>query len=392
VSFDFITIILLLASAQGFFLSVIILHKHGKLYANRFLGFLIFIYSLVLLNLFFSDIGYYKEYPLLKRVPIGVPFLLGPLHYLYIKYLTQNRRKIKKWDNIHFLPFLVTVTYFVVTYYEQNQVRELVFYSNAEAYPFVFIVFNWLLIVHALTYIILSLFIIKRYSLYFKDAFSSMEQIRLDWFKNITYLVALGLIIFAFENLFLQMGISLSNYFTISSIVVAIYVYTLGYSGFLKSEIFEKEETALSIEQIPTMSYHYGLEDVPIGGKYEKSGLSKEKSEEYLNRLKIFMEESKPYTESTLSLHQLAEKLEMSPHNLSEVINTGLNQNFFDFVNHYRVENVKQSLSDKQKGHLKLLSIAYDAGFNSKSSFNAIFKKQTGMTPSEYREKMTNAK
>ena len=387
-SFDFITIILLLAAAQGFFLVLIIFQKHGKLYANRFLGFLIFIYSLVLLNLFFSDIGYYKEYPFFTLIPMCVPFLLGPFHYLYVKYLTQNRRKISIRDTLHFIPFFVTALYFMITYYEQDQARELVTYSRPEDYPIVFIVFNWLLIIQTLTYVGLSLFIIRKYSRYFRDTFSSMEQVRLDWIRNITYLVALGLIVFVVENLFLQLGINLSNYFTFSSIVFAIYVYTLGYSGFLKSEIFEQPETARSIEQIPTMSYHYSMEELTDGGKYKKSGLSKESAEEYLERLKSFMAEKKPYIDSNLSLHQLAEMLDVTPHNLSEVINTGLNQNFFDFVNQYRVENVKKDVVDEQKGHLKLLSIALDAGFNSKSSFNAIFKKHTGMTPSEYREKV----
>lgn len=387
-SFDFLTIILLLAAAQGFFLSLIIFQRHGKLYANRFLGFLIFIYSLVLLNLFFSDIGYYNDYPILKLLPIGVPFLLGPLHYLYVKHLTQNQRKINKWDVLHFLPFFLTILYFIIIHFEQDRVHELIYYRKSEGYPFIFIVFNWLLIIHVLTYVTLSIFILKKYSRYFKDTFSSMEQIRLDWIKNITYLVAFGLIIFAIENLFLQLGYNLSNYFTISSFVVAIYVYTLGYSGFLKSEIFEEPETALSIEQIPTMSYHYSMEDFTGDKKYIKSGLSKENAEEYLERLKSFMEEKKPYTDSNLSLHQLAQMLDITPHNLSEVINTGLNQNFFDYINHYRVENVKNDLKDEKKGHLKFLSIALDAGFNSKSSFNAIFKKHTGMTPSEYREKV----
>ena len=390
--FDFITIILLLAAAQGFFLVLIIFQKHGKLYANRFLGFLIFIYSLVLLNLFFSDIGYYKEYPFLTLIPMCVPFLLGPLHYLYVKYLTQNRRKISKRDTLHFIPFFVTVLYFMINYYEQDQARELVSYSRPEDYPVVFIVFNWLLIIQVLTYVGLSLFIIRKYSRYFRDAFSSMEQIRLDWIRNITYLVALGLIVFVVENLFLQLGINLSNYFTFSSVVFAIYVYTLGYSGFLKSEIFEQPETAQSIEQIPTMSYHYRLEkntdDATPGGKYEKSGLNREKAEEYLQNLKTIMVEKQPYTDSNLSLHQLSEMLEVTPHNLSEVINTGLNQNFFDYVNYFRVEKVKKDLSDDQKRYFKLLSIALDAGFNSKSSFNVIFKKQTGMTPSEYRDKV----
>jgi len=67
------------------------------------------------------------------------------------------------------------------------------------------------------------------------------------------------------------------------------------------------------------------------------------------------------------------------------VINTRLQQNFFDFINHYRIEKVKKDLADPQKKNLKVLAIAFDAGFNSKSSFNAIFKRHTNLTPSEYR-------
>jgi YesN/AraC family two-component response regulator len=98
------------------------------------------------------------------------------------------------------------------------------------------------------------------------------------------------------------------------------------------------------------------------------------------------MEQEKPYINSDLTLTQLAEMLSISPHNLSEILNTQINQNFFDFVNQYRVEEVKKALTDPGNQHLTVLAIGFDAGFNSKTSFNTIFKKYTNMTPSEFRK------
>ena len=93
------------------------------------------------------------------------------------------------------------------------------------------------------------------------------------------------------------------------------------------------------------------------------------------------MVEKEPYIDSELTLNSLAEMLSISPHNLSEAINTQLDKSFFDFINFYRVERVKKDLLDPTNNHLKILAIAFDAGFNSKSSFNTIFKKHTNMTP-----------
>ena len=349
---DIITVILLLASAQGFFLALIIFRKHGKLFANRFLGLLLVIYSLVVLNLFFSDIGYYKIFPILIPVTTAFPLLLGPLHFMYVKYLTKNQQKMDTVDFLHFLPFLAVFLYFVVSYHSQSQIKSSLFYSDPEDYPTVFMIFNWLLIVQAFIYIVVSLSIIKKYSHYYKDTFSSMEQIRLDWIRNITYLVAAGLIIFTIENLFLQLGVNISNYFTISSIIVAVYIYTIGYTGFAKSEIFEQPEMARSLNQIPFLNHENQMmeqsKSKDPGNKYEKSGLSDDKAKEYLKNLRDLMADKKPYIESNLSLHQLAEQMEITPHNLSEVINIGIGLNFFDFINQYRVEKVKSDLADQK--------------------------------------------
>ena len=99
------------------------------------------------------------------------------------------------------------------------------------------------------------------------------------------------------------------------------------------------------------------------------------------------MDEEQPYLRGDLTLGDLSNELSISAHNLSEVINTRLGKNFYDFVNGYRVQEVQRKLTNPAHKHFTIMALAYDAGFNSKSAFNSFFKKATGMTPSEYRRK-----
>jgi AraC-like DNA-binding protein len=92
------------------------------------------------------------------------------------------------------------------------------------------------------------------------------------------------------------------------------------------------------------------------------------------------------YADAEITLRDVSEHLGLSPHNISEVINSRMNQNFYDFINRYRIEKVKKDLLDRSKQHLTILGIAFDAGFNSKSGFNSIFKRFTGRTPGEFRD------
>ena len=99
------------------------------------------------------------------------------------------------------------------------------------------------------------------------------------------------------------------------------------------------------------------------------------------------MTEEKPYLNEDLTSKEVAQKLNISTNHLSQVINENLGKNFFDFVNGYRVDLAKQKLSDPANNIYTIISLAYDCGFSSKSSFNAIFKKFVGVTPSEFRNK-----
>ena len=96
------------------------------------------------------------------------------------------------------------------------------------------------------------------------------------------------------------------------------------------------------------------------------------------------MENEKLYLDNNLSLKQLSEKLDIHPNYLSQIINERLNKNFYDFVNEYRVNEFKKITLLPKNKNFTLLSLAYDCGFNSKSSFNNVFKKFTKQTPSEF--------
>ncbi len=388
---NFQNIILILGAAQGFLLAILILLKHGRLYANRFLGSLMLFYSIILVDLLLQDLGFYANRPHLKFIGLGFPFVVGPLHYLYAKYLVYPSRKLRKIEWLHFLPLLLFKIYLLPDFLQKGNMITAVFAVNGTgALPFMDLLLNWAIIIQIMIYLFLTLFLISRYARDIKNQFSNIEKIRLDWLRNITLLAMSAWIIFLTENAFLFAGIHISHLFNLSSMIAGTYVYLMGYLGLFKSEIFSEPAIAASI----SLSHPDGdppeIEDQSnppkSAKKYEKSGLSPENARKYLQKLLHLMEKERPYRNSELTLQQLADMLFISPHNLSEVINTQLNQNFFDFINFYRVEEVKRDLIDSNKRHLKILSIALDAGFNSKTSFNTIFKKHTGQTPSEYRD------
>ncbi|WP_299207591.1 helix-turn-helix domain-containing protein [uncultured Dokdonia sp.] len=123
--------------------------------------------------------------------------------------------------------------------------------------------------------------------------------------------------------------------------------------------------------------------------KYKNSNLSLPLIEEYKSSLITAMEDDKLYLNGKLSIHDVSEKLHIPRQYISEVLNIHMNTNFQDFINTYRVEEFVQRLKNDQNNHFTLLAIATDVGFNSKSSFNAIFKKFKGLTPTQFKKSLT---
>lgn len=124
--------------------------------------------------------------------------------------------------------------------------------------------------------------------------------------------------------------------------------------------------------------------------KYEKSGLKKEQADKYLKKLEEFMHNEKPYCNGDLTITDISNKLKIPKHYITQIINEKLNKKFYTYVNEYRVNEVKKRIGNKKYKNHSLLRIAFDSGFNSKSTFNTVFKKITKMTPSEYRKLQTS--
>ena len=132
--------------------------------------------------------------------------------------------------------------------------------------------------------------------------------------------------------------------------------------------------------------FHQINEKIQPQKKYEKSSLSSEMEEHILKKLIDFMETEKSFQNSSFSLPELAKKLSVSPHHLSQILNENLGKNFFEFIAEYRIKEAKKILLSKENNHLKIEEVAEKVGYNSKSSFNTSFKKITGTTPSEYKK------
>ena len=389
-SLPFLDIILFLAAVQGVFLAALIFHKYGHLFANRFLSAYMFLFSIIFINLIMGDLGIYMKIPYLLFSHVGVPFLIGPLHYLYAKNLIYPTNKFNIRWLFHLIPFVMFEILFIIQYaINKEQIVPSLDSYNSEI-SIVYIIFNWAIIIQGLLYMFSTLVVLNKYSRNIKEIFSSIEKYQLNWLRNITLILTFVIGSFLFENALLLVDINLSHFFSMTSYLAGFAINLVGYLGLLKSEVFSRPECIESFHQVSendlTGSMKEGVTERLE--KYAKSGLSPEKAKGYLDDLIIIMEKENLYTDANLTLNQLADKIGVSAHYLSEVINTQQNKNFFDFINQYRVEKVKKDLADPAKNNLKILSLAFEAGFNSKASFNTIFKKLTGMTPSEYRTKI----
>ncbi|NJB36719.1 AraC family transcriptional regulator [Croceivirga sp. JEA036] len=120
---------------------------------------------------------------------------------------------------------------------------------------------------------------------------------------------------------------------------------------------------------------------------YKSSSINDEDFEAYKARLTSHIKSNRPYLDSELSQKDLAEQINISSHHLSEVLNKGFNQNFYNYINSYRIRAAQEMLKNKKHKETKLIAIAFDSGFKSKTTFNRLFKDYTGLTPSEYRSK-----
>lgn len=321
--------------------------------------------------------GIEDRFPVFWSLNTSLPMLIGPITLLYVLAYTGRRQKIHPLFALHALPYVILTTFVCIKMFVNPEptVREDISFIEDAISP-AFFILRLARILLGPIYLIVTLFILRKHSRRINHYFSYTEEIDLKWIRLLIIMLTIIWITVIVVNILISWNefIPWRLGDNIIYVMVVVTVFVNGYFGIKQQIIFspaDQPKTESNSKKKP-------------GEQYKKSGLSKKESEEYLNSLLKYMEEERPYLDGKLSLAQVAKYLGTSTNHVSQVINSELNKNFFDFVNGYRVDLIKQRMLDGWSDHLTLLGMAYDCGFNSKSSFNSIFKKYTGYTPSQF--------
>jgi len=384
---DLLSVIYLIGAAQGVFLVVALLDKKiVNNQANRYLGVFLFIFTLSLVDEFLYQSHYFYEYPHLIGIIWPLEYLYGPLFYFYVRELTSfnylaSGRKNTSHLILVFVGFLLAIPTWIL---EPGQKISMLYGLNPTETGDIFRanIFDGLatlfVVVQIAVYIRLSFRHLQHYRQSIRQQFSEIERINLSWLVTLLWLL-IPLWILYIVDIFFSDGLGIGNQAGILlHVILVLIIYGMGYMGLRQPSIFKLEQASYILAEPETEGIF------KENDKYSKSKLSDEHSEILKARLLSVMAEHKPYLENGVTLSQLTNIMECTPNNLSQVINDGLGKSFFDFINGYRIVHAKQQLLAPER--VTVLQVAINAGFNSKSAFYTAFKKEVGMTPSQYRK------
>ena len=328
--------------------------------------------------------NYYETFPHFIGVTFAFPFLYGPIFYLYAKLVSSDNNSFKAKYYLHFIPFALVVIYGMVFVYFRGGDFKIALAKRELATPVPFLKFiGYLKPVHGIIYVFLTIKVVRDFNSKIKNSFSNIERINLKWLMHLTIGLSFvwGIVVLSYVvNFISAKEIHMDQFIYLAA---SILIYSIGYFSLRQPQIFSPQIQKPDVVPISNTN--------ELSGKvtsYQKSGLLEAEAKSYQENLLELMQVEKPYLNNELTLRDLADKLSMSTHNLSEILNTRIKQNFYDFINGYRVEEVKHRLAKGESEKFSLIAIAFDSGFNSKTAFNTIFKRITGLTPSQYRKQL----
>ncbi|MEL6252170.1 MAG: helix-turn-helix domain-containing protein [Bacteroidota bacterium] len=335
--------------------------------AYKFFALLFFSFSLTLSLVALKESSFGQTYPIIQVLPLYL-LLIGPfaLHY-GIHYLIEPKYKFRRTDYLGLLPFISEFLFQVWML--------LLFLADKKKFKaqneFINQVFDWIEGLSALGFIVVAaigMFKLGKHQEQLLKRYANLESRSFSWLQRILQIfLLLG---FVWLIVFLISPNDLSYYYPLF-LLETLLVYYIAYSLFVKKDLLDlKEEVENEKSEVKN-----------------SPELSKN-TETYYEELVQLVEHKKLYHDQELSLGLLARKMDLSAGYLSQIINEHAQKNFFDFINAFRVEEVKQNLNDPAFDHFSILGLAYESGFKSKSTFNSVFKKMTGQTPSQYKKSL----
>lgn len=326
--------------------------------ANVLLGIFLLLWGSFWTDELLGLIGIKSYSPFLLEALRVIQTFCAVLFYYSVLYYTNPYRKLKGTDLFHLIaPIVLTISYVSNI--------EIIEGFNPNC---LFVVF---LLIQASFYILASFLLLQKHGKRIEFFNSNHELVDLKWIKQIIYSLFAICVFIIVYNLIESEG----NLNIVGNGLSLIIVLFLAYNTLTQKEIF-----LISEEELEKV-----LDGKDQGQKNKQKLLSDKEIIALSDRVETLMKVKKPYLEGDLNLSKLAKLMRITPHHLSYLLNEGFNKNFFQYVNYYRVKEAKKLLLSEEYKNISIIGIAYDSGFNSKTAFNTVFKKQTGMTPSSYK-------
>jgi AraC-like DNA-binding protein len=341
--------LLLFGAAQGGLLSIWFLKNQHKKIANLWFAFFLIAIGVQLTLKVITKAWMMENVLYVYLASYKMPYLIGPLLYLYCRARLHNR--FKKTDLLHFLPFgFLIVCNFAP--YENSLSRYIHWGPYAQA-------FVQLTSIIAYTYLSIRL--------------------KYNRIKNFIYLVAAAeaIIICTFAVMYVYYGRFPDV--RLLFLILTFIIYWISYKVIAQPNLLLiKDETAVVALEIRKQT------------KYAHSSLKLDEANRLESELKRVMEVDRIYLDGNLTIELLAEKLKTSRHHISQVMNERLGKSYMEYISELRLEEAKRRLSNRDNFRFTIAAIALDSGFNSVSSFNDVFKKRFGITPSKFRDQQLN--
>ena len=338
--------------------------------ANRYLGglaLIIVFWNVWVLSL---DLDIFRYFPKFYLIPVNFSLALGPLFYLYIKKMTNPEWSFSKKDGLHFLPLVFELIVHVILC--QEALEKEILATDTTAFYTLIPAVQLFAIISIVVYCYIGLSLIRKYHVWLKATYSNDDKYNLRWLYRLTIIFAmLWLMLVPYtliDYLFFGFNLGIRDYYPIY-ILLSVITLWISIEAFLKPEVVFvdtiQEDKIMPLDEKPK----------PTQETLDKAAWLQQE-----------MERNLFYLDSELSLTSLAQDLDIHPNSLSKIINEGLGKNFSDFINDYRVHAVLDRLKDFNYDHITLLGISFECGFNSKTTFNRVFKNVTGKTPIDFKK------
>ncbi|MFN8256180.1 MAG: helix-turn-helix domain-containing protein [Bacteroidales bacterium] len=359
----------------AFFLALLILTKKGRNRADSILGIWMIVIGIHIFGYYSFVSGIVFKYPGLMWLNLPYAFVHGPILYLYTLALTHpDRFKNKKWL-LHFVfPLIMVISIIPFMFLPENE-RIMIYKNEGKGYETFMPDWTILIAISGIFYIIITNILLYQHKKRIVNQFSYQEKINLNWLRVLFYgmLVTWIIIIFVRNDEWI---------FSIST----VFLIFIGYFGIKQAGIFTNQN--LDIPEAEPTPQVFAQNATNNAGtekkKYAKSGLSEDTAKQIHQKLMSVMKDERLFTRPELSLTELANRMEIHPNYLSQVINDLEGVNFYDYINTLRIEEFKKMISQPENQKFTFTALAYDCGFNSKSAFNRFFKKSTHLSPTEY--------